>query len=134
MPGANFTGLDKGFKVAEAIKKYAPVIQTAHDTVEEADADTEYPIGIAQHAVETADAATGKAVVNVRMQGTTYAYATGVIANNGPVCVDGANPGRVKAAVAGDRIFAKNIGPASANNGDRIVLQLFIDTTGANVL
>lgn len=126
MAGANFTGLDKAFIPDEAIDQFAVVFLKTNGHVELADADTESIIGVAQYAVDADDVATGKAVVTVRMQGTSYVRIglTEAVAIGALLCPDGANPGRVKVATTGDTVIGKSVGNVGATAGDRIVMQL----------
>jgi hypothetical protein len=80
-------------------------------------------VGFTQYAVEADDAATGKAVVNVRMQGTTYAIANVALAV-GALVAPSSVAGRVQAAIAADRVCGRVVGNPATAAGDRTVIQI----------
>lgn len=118
MAWGNFL-LDVGFDTTTAIVKFRMVELTAAETVAAVNAITDFPIGVNQYEVTTADVARGKGA-SVRVWGISEVEAAGAIAVGVRCQLE--NNGRVSAEVgaSGKRIVGLCVGHPSTNAGDRI--------------
>ena len=105
--------IDLGHVASAAITIHRFVkLTTVVRTVEDCDAQGEAAIGVAQHNVETADAAEG-AHVNVRLMGVSVVEANGVLALGAQVTTDAV--GKAELAATGDRVLGVAMQAAAAD-------------------
>lgn len=124
-------GLDKGFGVLTAysggtvnkfrLVKVSTAAAPAYGQVDLNVIGTTRSVGVVQEDVDAAKVTTGKAVVDVRLNGITKVFvaATGTVPVLGDRVISGTDGGVVLAAGAGNIPVGVVVGaPATVNNGD----------------
>lgn len=122
----NYTDLDKGFTAASTynssnangVQAFYGVRLTASQTIDIVTASTQVAIGVVQENVDRAKVATGKAVVNVRIEGISRCVAGAAITIGAEVMFN-ASGQVITAATAGNRVCGIALQAAGAS-GDQI--------------
>lgn len=127
MAWGNFI-LDSSWDVSAAITKFRLVKITGVETCGAVTAITDYPVGVAQFGITTAEVAKGK-TASVRVLGVSEVEAS-VAISSGTMCTLEAD-GRVSALVgaSGKRIVGMCVGHPATTAGDRIAM-LFLAGLG----
>jgi len=120
MAWGNFL-LDKGFDASAAITKFRMVELKSAETVGPVNAITDFPVGVSQYGVSTAEIAKGKGA-SVRVWGVSEVEAAGAIGVGVRCQLE--SDGTVSAEVgsSGKRIVGLCVGTPSTNAGDRIAM------------
>jgi hypothetical protein len=127
--GADY-GLDKGWKVlstynssaAAGVLPYRVVKIAAGDTIDLQTASNTRSLGVVQEALDVAKVATGKAVVDVRLQGVSKCVAGAAIAQGAEVMATTAGK-VITAATSANIVFGRALSAAAAD-GDYVDIEI----------